>query len=221
MEILHKLWPLLGPAGMVLGVLALVSLYLSLRNGMYLYLVGKDFSRKFDAIKQSDAEHLKKFYHNSDNPLINIIGEVVLVHAQHSQDIRAEVSYMFHRNFAGVTTGLTYLRLISVVAPLLGLMGTMLGMIDVFRVVASSPSVDTTLFAKGIWEALTTTIFGLTVAIPTLFFYYSLMLKMKRFRIEAVEHSYRATELFNSSCPFGQALAKARRQEKRGEGHGV
>ncbi|PID71501.1 MAG: hypothetical protein CSB34_06825 [Desulfobulbus propionicus] len=47
---------------------------------------------------------------------------------------------------------LSSLKCISVSAPLLGLMGTMLGMIDVFRVAASSPGVDTTLFAKGIWR---------------------------------------------------------------------
>ncbi len=213
MELLQKIWDFLGPAGTVLILLALTSIYLSLRNGIYLYLVGKDFSRKFDQIKENDTKYLKQFYHSSDNPLINIIGEVVLIHAQYSQDIRAEVSYMFHRNFSGVTTGITYLRLISVVAPLLGLMGTMLGMVDVFRVVASSPTVDTTLFARGIWEALTTTILGLTVAIPTLFFHYVLIMKMKKFRIEAVEHSYRATELFNSSCHIGQAMAKARTRE--------
>ncbi len=214
-ELYGKLWDLFGPAGAVLWVLTLVSLYLSLRNGIYLYLVEKDFIQKFQDIEGNDADDIKKFYHDSDNPLINIICEVVLAHAQHSQDIRSEVSYMFQRNFSGVASGLSYLRLISVIAPLLGLMGTMLGMIDVFRVVASSPVVDTTLFAQGIWEALTTTILGLAVAIPTLFFYNMLMLKVKRLRIEAVEHSYRAAGLFNSSCAFGQAIAQA-----RGEHHG-
>lgn len=51
------------------------------------------------------------------------------------------------------------------------------------------------LLAAGIWEALITTIMGLCVAIPTLMFYYFLMLKFKGFHIEAVEHSYRALEL--------------------------
>ncbi len=164
-----------------------VSVYLSFRNWIYLSLVGKDFTRKFHDIEKSDVDNFKQFYHSSDNPLINIISEVVLVHAQHSQDIRAEVAYMFHRNFSSVTSGIAYLRFISVVSPLLGLLGTMLGMIDVFQVVASS---------------------------PTLLCYYIMMLKMKRFRIEAIEHSYRATELFNTACPLGRALAEAKKKQE-------
>ncbi len=203
-----------GPAGAVLAILSVVSVYLSFRNWIYLSLVGKDFTRKFHDIEKSDVDNLKQFYHSSDNPLINIISEVVLVHAQHSQDIRAEVAYMFHRNFSSVTSGIAYLRFISVVSPLLGLLGTMLGMIDVFQVVASSPTVDATLFAKGIWEALSTTILGLAIAIPTLLCYYIMMLKMKRFRIEAIEHSYRATELFNTACPLGRALAEAKKKQE-------
>ncbi len=204
MELTQKFWHMFGPAGAVLVILALVSLYLSLRNGIYLYLVEKDFDKKLKKLQEDGCKHLKQFYHDSDNPLINIIGEAVLIQVHHSKGIRSEVSYLFHRNFSGVTSGLTYLRLISVVAPLLGLMGTMLGMIDVFRVVASSPTVDTTLFAKGIWEALTTTILGLAIAIPSLFFYYSLMLKMKRFRFMAVEHSSHTSEILRDSETFKQ-----------------
>jgi biopolymer transport protein ExbB len=95
---------------------------------------------------------------------------------------------------------LTYLRLISVIAPLLGLLGTMLGMVKVFQNVATRTAVDSTVLASGIWEALLTTIFGLSVAIPTLVFYYHLSLKLKGFRIEAVEHSYRAVEVLGVTC---------------------
>ena len=39
----------------------------------------------------------------SDNPLIAIIRDVVKTHGGHSEDIRAEVAYLFHRNFEQVT----------------------------------------------------------------------------------------------------------------------
>ncbi|MFP4348346.1 MAG: MotA/TolQ/ExbB proton channel family protein [Desulfococcaceae bacterium] len=199
-EQIQKMAVQLGPAGMILALIACLSIYLALRNTIYLFLVDRDFRRKFAVIENGDAEYTRNICGKTDNPLIGIIAGIVRTHATHSKDIRAEVAYLFHRNFESVTRGLTYLRLISVIAPLLGLLGTMLGMVKVFRNVAAKTAVDSTVLASGIWEALLTTIFGLSVAIPTLVFYYHLSLKLKGFRIEAIEHSYRAVEVLGVSC---------------------
>ena len=59
------------------------------------------------------------------------------------------------------------LSTVAAIAPLLGLLGTVAGMIQVFRDVAGVENPDIALLARGIWEALLTTGFGLTVAIPT------------------------------------------------------
>ncbi|WP_310618752.1 MotA/TolQ/ExbB proton channel family protein [Flexibacterium corallicola] len=65
----------------------------------------------------------------------------------------------------------SYLRgldLISQIAPLLGLFGTVLGMIEAFQAMAAAGSqVDPSALAGGIWVALLTTAVGLAVAIPT------------------------------------------------------
>jgi len=63
--------------------------------------------------------------------------------------------------------GLTTLSTIAAITPLLGLLGTVTGMIRVFRDVAGAQNPDIALLAHGIWEALLTTGAGLTVAIPT------------------------------------------------------
>jgi len=64
---------------------------------------------------------------------------------------------------------------VAAVAPMLGLLGTVWGMIEAFQV-ASDPNVDVTnrgpMLGKGIYEALVTTFAGLTVAIPALISYY-------------------------------------------------
>jgi biopolymer transport protein ExbB len=63
--------------------------------------------------------------------------------------------------------GLGTLSLISAICPLLGLTGTVIGMIQAFQVIASSgSSVNPGMLASGIWEALITTAAGLLVAIP-------------------------------------------------------
>ena len=59
------------------------------------------------------------------------------------------------------------LSTVAAIAPLLGLLGTVAGMIQVFRDVAGVDNPDIAILARGIWEALLTTGFGLTVAIPT------------------------------------------------------
>jgi biopolymer transport protein ExbB len=65
-----------------------------------------------------------------------------------------------------IETGLSWLELTASVAPLLGLTGTVLGMIKVFQVIAARTHVNPSMLAGGIWEALITTAAGLLVAIP-------------------------------------------------------
>ena len=189
------LYAMIGPAGVALGGVACLALYLVLKNYLYMVMVRRDFNRNFRDIEDQRGACLHDVCKKSRNPLIAIIRDVVHVHAAHSEDIRAEVAYLFHRNFESVMKGLYYLRLISVISPLLGLLGTVLGMVTVFRLIALSSSPSPALLAAGIWEALITTIMGLSIAIPTLMAYYVLTLKFKGFQIDAVEYSYRAIEL--------------------------
>jgi biopolymer transport protein ExbB len=63
--------------------------------------------------------------------------------------------------------GVGVLSTVAAIAPLLGLLGTVTGMIKVFRDVAGIDNPDIAVLARGIWEALITTGAGLSVAIPT------------------------------------------------------
>jgi biopolymer transport protein ExbB len=85
---------------------------------------------------------------------------------------------------------------VSAVAPMLGLLGTVWGMIDAFRITSSSRGLGRPeLLAKGIYEALVCTLAGLMVAIPMLMFYYYFSAKVERtlgemndVSLEFVEH---------------------------------
>ncbi|AXI46502.1 MotA/TolQ/ExbB proton channel family protein [Sulfitobacter sp. SK012] len=69
---------------------------------------------------------------------------------------------------AGLERGFRLLDTVAQIAPLLGLFGTVLGMIEAFRSLQSAgSSVDPSLLAGGIWVALLTTAVGLAVAMPT------------------------------------------------------
>ncbi len=203
----------LGPAGIVLVFVGCAGIYIAIKNLIYMHLVWRGFKIEFLDITCKEIHCLRDVYETSDNPLIGIVRDVVLTHGGHSDDIRSEVAYLFHRNFEQVTKGLYWLRLISVISPLLGLLGTIFGMVTVFQTIADNVAPNPTLLAIGIWEALTTTSLGLSIAIPILMFYYYLLLKFKGFHIEAVEHSYRALELYKNI--HGEDVYKIKRRGKK------
>ena len=79
-----------------------------------------------------------------------------------------QVSLVGSRELKNLETGMGSLNLIAAIAPLLGLTGTVTGMIKAFQVIAAmGANVDPALLAAGIWEALITTAAGLFVGIPT------------------------------------------------------
>src|SRR5439155_20071546 len=86
---------------------------------------------------------------------------------------------------------------ISVVAPMMGLLGTVWGMIDAFRVTSAARGLGRPeMLAKGIYEALVATLAGLMVAIPVLVFYYYFVSKIERIVGEMNEISMAAVEHF-------------------------
>lgn len=80
---------------------------------------------------------------------------------------REETTRIARRLLAEARAGLRALELITVIAPLLGLLGTVLGMIEAFQALQSTgAAADPADLAGGIWEALLTTAAGMAVAIP-------------------------------------------------------
>ncbi|TLP56464.1 MotA/TolQ/ExbB proton channel family protein [Parasedimentitalea maritima] len=88
--------------------------------------------------------------------------------------------------FSRLEQGLGTLDLIAQLAPLLGLFGTVLGMIEAFKKLeAAGSSVDPSMLAGGIWVALFTTAAGLAVAMPTSMVLSWLTARMQRERVFA------------------------------------
>ncbi len=80
---------------------------------------------------------------------------------------REETTRIARAMLAEARTGLRALELIATIAPLLGLLGTVLGMIAAFQALqVAGTQADPATLAGGIWEALLTTAAGMAVAIP-------------------------------------------------------
>ena len=95
-----------------------------------------------------------------------------------------------------LNNNLHILELVGRIAPLMGLLGTVLGMVAAFRQVASAQgAIEPSLLAGGIWEALITTVAGLCVAIPALVMHHffedrveSFAYFMRHYGAEAAKH---------------------------------
>ena len=80
-----------------------------------------------------------------------------------------------------------HLSTIATAAPLVGLLGTITGMITVFRQVSAEANPAISSLAGGIWEALVTTAAGLVVAIPTFFAYRYLVGRVDAYAVAMAE----------------------------------
>ena len=92
---------------------------------------------------------------------------------------------------AGLERGLVWLATLSNVAPLLGFLGTVIGMIMAFQAIEIAGDVDATLVAGGIKVALITTAAGLTIAIPINIFHNYFVTKIDRLVIDMEESAQR------------------------------
>lgn len=86
---------------------------------------------------------------------------------QNEKEIRIDEALL--KEAPKLERGLTFLKLIAAVAPLLGLLGTVTGMIGTFQSITLFGTSDPKMMAGGISQALMTTVLGLCVAIPLLF----------------------------------------------------
>jgi len=94
--------------------------------------------------------------------------------------------------------GLTWLAVIGSVSPLLGLMGTVIGVMNAFLGIVATGSTNIGAVAPGVAEALVTTVVGLAVAIPAVIFYNHYVAKLAIF----------ASELEGFSTEFIGTLAR-------------
>lgn len=115
----------------------------------------------------ADANHLAIRGRGVRAQLVAAALSALAVRDTTEADAREETARVGKRLLAEAGSGLRALELIATIAPLLGLLGTVLGMIAAFQTLqAAGGRADPAALAGGIWEALLTTAAGMAVAIP-------------------------------------------------------
>ena len=118
-------------------------------------------------------------------PLSSILRAGLLKMKGTHQEVKDAVESAARMEVFKLERGLGLLASVAGIAPLLGFLGTVTGMIGAFRVIEVNEGVvNPQLLASGIWEALITTAFGLIVGIPAYFLYNYLVNRVSHFVFE-------------------------------------
>jgi len=112
------------------------------------------------------SAQLKRDSASTDNPLGRVLAAYESNESADTETIELKLSEAALKEMPGLTKGLLFIKVISVVAPLMGLLGTVTGMIKTFQVITLYGAGDPKMMAGGISQALMTTVLGLVVAIP-------------------------------------------------------
>jgi biopolymer transport protein ExbB len=133
--------------------------------------------------------------HQSRSPLAQVFLAAFRAAGRTRDQIKAVVEETGRRETAPLHRFLGLLGTIATISPLLGLLGTVLGMIRAFNVIASQGMGTPATLGGGISEALVTTAAGMTVAIPVILAHRYLTSRLDQLIIEMEEYSLRLVDL--------------------------
>ncbi|HEY2772579.1 MAG TPA: MotA/TolQ/ExbB proton channel family protein [Candidatus Binatia bacterium] len=148
--------------GYLIIAVGLIGLALAIYQAIYLLAVRSRVRRQLADIASPAA----------DNPLGRVLGAVRTSPSTIEEDaevVELRVSEAVLREVPRLERFQAFLRLAVAAGPLLGLIGTVIGMIITFQSITESGSSDPRLMANGIGQAMIATVLGLGVAIPLLF----------------------------------------------------
>lgn len=161
-----------GYSGLAILLLGMVGLFMAIRGTVLVILVKKQ-SRNANSITQEIIDAIKHSEEqaSSTSPSQDNCPNRELI-----------INTLMQVQLKGIYSSMYFLKLCAAVGPLLGLLGTVLGMVDVFSTLSERSMPDPSMLAGGIWEALLTTVMGLSLAIPALMVHYYLLMSLRGLR---------------------------------------
>jgi biopolymer transport protein ExbB len=124
-------------------------------------------------------------------PMTRIILAGILNYERSEAELKEILEDASRQELPGIRRHLTALGTIASASPLLGLLGTVIGMISVFATLSTEANVNPGMLAGGISEALITTACGLVIAMPTLIFHNFFRTRVQSLIIEMEKISLR------------------------------
>lgn len=157
-----------GAVGYVIVTLGVLGLLIAIVQGIRLTMESQRMRRQHKAMAQPTKD--------------NVLGRVMLrLPASGSESVLENaLDEALLREMAPLERGLSLIKLLAAIAPLLGLLGTVAGMIGTFQAITVFGAGEPRLMAGGISQALVTTVLGLITAVPLLFAHLLLQGRARR-----------------------------------------
>ncbi|OBT15510.1 biopolymer transporter ExbB [Vibrio sp. UCD-FRSSP16_10] len=176
MNTLITLHSQLGMMTIPLTVLSALTLMLILERTFYMLLNGQTHTTqilsKVHRINFSNSAQVEQFIESDlqGKAIIFQAMRMLLGHRSFTKDLREEaVSIWLFKKRQQYKSGIRTLSIIGVISPLIGLLGTVLGLIDMFKGLAlTSGSISPSVLADGLGLAMSTTAVGLLIALPAI-----------------------------------------------------
>jgi len=143
-----------------------------------------------------DNKRLKELRNGS--PLGQILAAGISNHRRGRDQMKEAIEEVASQVVHELERYLNALGTVAAITPLLGLLGTVIGMIKVFAEIQLSGTGNAAALAGGISEALVTTAAGLTIAIPSLFFYRFFQRRVDELVISMEQEALKLVEVLNA-----------------------
>ena len=182
------IWPLILCS--VAGLTAIVFKFMSLGRSR---IVPDALARELVTISTEESEPVVKKLKAGNSTLARLGSVALNHHGRPSAEISRAVEASAREEVVKMYSGIGVLDVVITVAPLLGLLGTASGLVTIFAGLGETN--DNIAIARGIAEALNTTIFGLAIAVPCVIAhsYFSRRIDRLTARMEAVLADFAAT----------------------------
>jgi biopolymer transport protein ExbB len=150
-------------------------------------------------IKNNEMDNKRLRELKNGSPLGQILAAGITSHRKGRNAMKESIEEVANHVVHELERYLNTLGTVAAITPLLGLLGTVIGMIKVFTAIRLEGTGNAAVLAGGISEALITTAAGLTVAIPSLFFYRFFQRKVDELVIYMEQEALKLVEVLNSS----------------------
>ena len=174
-----NLWEMTMKGGWIMLILALLSVlcFYIFFERLMVFKKARQIDASFmdrirDYVQNGETKSAINFCRVNNSPIANMIEKGLERLGRPAADVRASIDNAGNLEVAKLEKGLSIMATISSGAPMIGFLGTVLGMVRAFWEMANAGNnIDITLLSSGIYEAMITTVGGLIVGIIAMFAY--------------------------------------------------